>query len=214
MENKYLRQRAIGIHFFILSVLLIGNSSQLFAINIGSDNFRQNPFDSVEEMTNQLLIIIDAHRNNYPENEEDYFLSLNNLLEDFVEFNFVAKRVMGSSYGKVDPELRKSFLDVFKRGLIESYGRGLMAYSNEKIVIINRQNLSDIGRVIVKQEIQDGNSSYPLQYMMVRKRSDKAWTIVNVSLNGIDLTKTFASQFRNSITRHSGNLSKVIDNWL
>ena len=59
MENKYLKQRVIGIHFFILSVLLIGNSSQLFAINIGSDNFRQNPFDSVEEMTNQLLIIID-----------------------------------------------------------------------------------------------------------------------------------------------------------
>ena len=165
-------------------------------------------------MTNQLLIIIDAHRSNYPENEEDYFLSLNNLLGDFVEFNFVAKRVMGSSYGKVDPELRKSFLDVFKRGLIESYGRGLMAYSNEEIVILNRQNLPDTGRVIVKQEIQDGNSSYPLQYMMVRKRSDKTWTIVNVSLNGIDLTKTFASQFRNSITRHSGNLSKVIDSWL
>jgi phospholipid transport system substrate-binding protein len=89
-----------------------------------------------------------------------------------------------------------------------------MAYSNEKIVILNRQNLSDTGRLIVKQEIQDGNSSYPLQYMMVRKRSDKTWTIVNVSLNGIDLTKTFASQFRNSITRHSGNLSKVIDSWL
>ena len=214
MENKYLKQRVIGIYFFILSVLLIGNSSQLFAINIGSDNFRQNPFDSVEEMTNQLLIIIDSHRSNYPENEEDYFLSLNNLLGDFVEFNFVAKRVMGSSYGKVDPELRKSFLDVFKRGLIESYGRGLMAYSNEEIVILNRQNLPDTGRVIVKQEIQDGNSSYPLQYMVVRKRSDKTWTIVNVSLNGIDLTKTFASQFRNSITRHSGNLSKVIDSWL
>ena len=107
MENKYLKQRVIGIHFFILSVLLIGNSSQLLAINIGSDNFRQNPFDTVEEMTNQLLIIIDFHRSNYPENEEDYFLSLNNLLGDFVEFNFVAKRVMGSSYGKVDPDIEK-----------------------------------------------------------------------------------------------------------
>ena len=64
MENKYLKQRVIGIYFFILSVLLIGNSSQLLAVNIGSDNFRQNPFDSVEEMTNQLLNIIDTNRKN------------------------------------------------------------------------------------------------------------------------------------------------------
>jgi phospholipid transport system substrate-binding protein len=49
---------------------------------------------------------------------------------------------------------------------------------------------------------------------MYQKKSTGEWNIVNVTLNGIDLSKTFASQFTNSARKASGNIDRVIDGWL
>ena len=96
---------------------------------IKTESFRQNPFESVDKMTEQLLDIIEIYKSDYPDNEDAYFSSLNQLMGDFVDFNFVARRVMGKYHSNISPEQRKDFIDVFRRGLIESYGRGLMAVS-------------------------------------------------------------------------------------
>ena len=165
-------------------------------------------------MTEQLLDIIEIYKSDYPDNEDAYFSSLNQLMGDFVDFNFVARRVMGKYHSNISPEQRKDFIDVFRRGLIESYGRGLMAYSNESISIVNRQEVKSLKRIIVKQEIRDSVSTFPLQYLLFKKKTDQTWVIVNVSLNGINLTKTFGSQFQNSMKRYSGDLNKVIQDWL
>ena len=181
---------------------------------IKTESFRQNPFESVDKMTAQLLDIIEIYKSDYPDNEDAYFSSLNQLMGDFVDFNFVARRVMGKYHSNISPEQRKDFIDVFRRGLIESYGRGLMAYSNESITIVNRQEVKSLKRIIVKQEIRDSVSTFPLQYLLFKKKTDQTWVIVNVSLNGINLTKTFGSQFQNSMKRYSGDLNKVIQDWL
>ena len=165
-------------------------------------------------MTEQLLDIIEIYKSDYPDNEDAYFSSLNQLMGDFVDFNFVARRVMGKYHSSIASEQRKGFIDVFRRGLIESYGRGLMAYSNENITIVNRQEVKSLKRIIVKQEIRDSVSTFPLQYLLFKKKTDQTWVIVNVSLNGINLTKTFGSQFQNSMKRYSGDLNKVIQDWL
>ena len=212
VKRKIKKLRRGKIIFFCSLVFLITPSLQ--GAEIETESFRQNPFESVDKMTAQLLDIIGIYKSDYPSNEDAYFLSLDQLMGDFVDFNFVARRVMGKYHSNFAPEQRKSFIDVFRRGLIESYGRGLMAYSNENIIILNRQDVKNLKRIIVKQEIRDSVSAFPLQYLLFKKKTDQTWVIVNVSLNGINLTKTFGSQFQNSMKRYSGDLNKVIQDWL
>ena len=68
--------------------------------------------------------------------------------------------------------------------------------------------------VVVKQEIRSASAVYPLNYLMYRKKSTGEWNVVNVTLNGIDLSKTFASQFLNAARKNQGNIDQVVDNWL
>ena len=68
------------------------------------ESFRQNPFESVDKMTAQLLDIIEIYKSDYPDNEDAYFASLNQLMGDFVDFNFVARRVMGKYHSNIASE--------------------------------------------------------------------------------------------------------------
>lgn len=175
----------------------------------------QNPFDNIDEMTRELLVIIDRHKDKYPDSEMEYFADLNNLMTGFVDFNFVAKKVMGRYARAADFNQRTRFVAAFRRGLVETYGRGLMSYGDEQILIVNRQQLLEgERRLLVKQEIRGEAAVYPLHYLMYRKKSTGEWNIVNVTLNGINLSKTFASQFANASRKSSGNIDLVIDNWL
>jgi phospholipid transport system substrate-binding protein len=181
----------------------------------GVVNSQQNPFENIEAMTGKLLIIIDEHKDGYPANEDAYFEALNTLMTGFVDFDFVAKKVMGRYAKSSSREQRVRFETAFRQGLVETYGRGLMSYGNEKIVLINKQALAEKQRrVIAKQEIRSEAAVYPLQYLMYQKKATGEWNVVNVTLNGIDLSKTFASQFLNASRKSSGNIDQVIENWL
>mgnify|MGYP006140206935 FL=1 len=181
----------------------------------GVVNSQQNPFENIEAMTGRLLIIIDEHKDGYPANEDAYFEALNTLMTGFVDFDFVAKKVMGRYAKSSSREQRVRFETAFRQGLVETYGRGLMSYGNEKIVLINKQALAEKQRrVIAKQEIRSEAAVYPLQYLMYQKKATGEWNVVNVTLNGIDLSKTFASQFLNAARKSSGNIDQVIENWL
>jgi len=95
----------------------------------------QNPFDNIDEMTRELLIIIDRHKDKYPDSEMEYFSDLNNLMTGFVDFNFVAKKVMGRYARAANFSQRTRFVAAFRKGLVETYGRGLMSYGDEQIYL-------------------------------------------------------------------------------
>lgn len=208
--HGFLRTAKFGLLFVIFGSTIILAQS----VNTPSQ-INHNPFDKVDNMTEKLLVIIERHKDKYPESEMEYFIDLNNLMTGFVDFNFVARKVMRNYAKAADVGQRTRFVAVFRKGLVETYGRGLMSYGDEKIVLINRQPLREgQRRILVKQEIRGSTAVYPLNYLMYQKKSTGEWNIVNVTLNGIDLSKTFASQFTNSARKASGNIDRVIDGWL
>ena len=87
-----------------------------------------------------------------------------------------------------------------------------MSYSSEKIVLLsNDTELGDKRKVSVRQEIRGLDNNYPLKYTMGLKNGQ--WKIINVTINGINLGKTFKNQFMQSAEKHSGNIDKVITGW-
>lgn len=180
-----------------------------------TDTEKSNPFDNIDNMTIQLLNIIESHKQDYPTNEQAYFAALNNLMSGYVDFDYVSRKVMGNYFKGATSDQRQRFQAAFRQGLIETYGRGLMSYGDQKIVLMNRAVLPEAKRVMfVKQEIRSDSAVYPLDYRMAKKKSTGQWNIINVVLNGIDLSKTFASQFLNSARKKQGDIDSVIDNWL
>ena len=125
----------------------------------------------------------------------------------------MAKMVMGSYRKTATSQQRDEFTRVFRDGLIETYGRGLLSFNNEKIILADQSPLKKgQNKVYVKQEIHGLDKIYPLSYTMRKKKTGK-WMITNVTINGINLGKTLRNQFLQSAQKNSNDLDFVISSW-
>jgi len=205
----------LGRFIAILWLVCAWSSLASAQVAVGALKNEQDPFNNIEEMTAELLVIIAKHKSNFPNNEGAYFDALNILMTGFFDLDYVAKKVMGKYAKSSSKDQRARFESVFRKGLVETYGRGLMSYGNEQIVLINKHVLpGKQRRIVAKQEIRSDAAVYPLNYLMYRKKATGQWNVVNVTLNGIDLSKTFASQFLNAARKSSGDIDNVIDSWM
>lgn len=172
-----------------------------------------DPFQQVDQVTVALVDAISQYRGGYPANEQVFFAQITAILEPHVDFSHMAKNVMGPYGKKANAQQRRGFNEAFQLGLIETYGRGLMSFNNEKIVVVNRQPLKEAQRkIVVKQEIHGADKVYPLSYTVRRKKTGR-WMITNVVINGINLGKTLRNQFIQSAKKNAGDIDVVIANW-
>ena len=173
----------------------------------------EDPYKKIETVTVELLDIIGVYQKDYPKNDQQYFEALDELLDDTVASKFIAKRVMDIYYAKATQEQRELFIQKFRRGLIETYGRGLINYGDQQIVLVDQKPLKAGQRtLVVKQEIRSDGDIYPLQYSMARKKTGE-WMVINMTISGINLREIFRSQFIQAARRSSGDLDIVIAEW-
>ena len=190
------------IKAFLLSLLLVAGVASA-----------SEPHALIESMTDDLLTGMEQYRDTADENPEPFFTYLEERLNGVIDFPWIAKNVMGKYRKTASDEQRARFSEVFRRGLVETYGRGLLAYSNEKILVLPPNG--DLGgkkKVTVKQEIHGKDKVYPVAYSMGRNKQGE-WKIVNVVIGGVNLGKTFRNQFAQAAQKHEGDVDKVIDSW-
>ncbi len=205
---KSFKYKVLDYCAIVLALLL---SSAVNADNASIE--AADPYGKIERITTELLIIIGTHKQGYPENEKQYFEALSKLLDSSVDFKFIAKSVMGPFRNKVTPEQRNLFAGKFRQGLVETYGRGLINYGDQEILLVDRRPLKDGQRkLVVKQKICSAGDTFPLRYSMARKKTGE-WMIINMTISGINLGKTFRSQFAQAVHRSEGDLDVVIAEW-
>ncbi len=180
-----------------------------------------SPYRLIETVTDEVLAKIDRHRAEIGSVVEEsvkqqktrcFFGEVDNILGQVVDFEWISLKVMGT-YSKVaSTEQKELFAEAFRSGLVETYGRGLLSYSSQKIVFLSDDvDVGDKRKVSVRQEIQGVDTRYPLDYTMGLR--DGQWKVLNVVINGINLGKTFRGQFVQSAEQFEGDLDKVIASW-
>ena len=179
-----------------------------FAANKAGD-----PYEKIEKITQELIGIISLHQKDYPKNEKQYSDAISDLLINTVDFNYIAKKVMGQYRANITKQQRLLFTEKFRQGLIETYGRGLINYGNQQIVLINRSPLKKGQKtLIVQQEIISSGNKFPLRYSMARKKTGE-WMVINMTISGINLRDIFRNQFAQSVQQMSGDFDAVISGW-
>ena len=192
-------------------------SSELRQSESGQAEPRQidssNPQLVIEGVTAGLLGLLSEFEGRFETEPEAYFAALDELLNDVVDFTFIATNVMGPYRKTATPVQLEEFEKVFRLELIETYGRGLFSYSNQEIILIPlEEDLEGKKRVTLRQEIHNGDKVYPLNYSMGLNREGQ-WKVTNLVINGINLGKTFRNQFLQRAREFDGNIDQVINNW-
>lgn len=184
----------------------------VLAFNVQARN--ANPHQLVEEITTELLEVIKINAPTFDQSPQAYFDAVGKVLDRVVDFEAIAKHVMGKqAYLSATEDQRRRFITVFRRGLVETYGKGMMSYSNEKIIVLPFEGeLAGQKRVRIDQEIHAQQAIYPVAYSMVLNPEGE-WKLLNVVINGVNLGKTFRSQFAQAYKKSGGDIDKVIADW-
>lgn len=171
------------------------------------------PHQVVDSVTKTLMDSIAQYRDTFDKQPQAFFDELDCTLSAVVDFGWISRNVMGK-YGKqATPEQRARFTKAFRADLIETYGRGLITFGDQKIEVLPpKKPVGDAKRATVTQQIHSEGAVMPVYYSMAKSKTGQ-WKISNVIISGINLGITFRNQFAQRVQKHGGDIDKVIDSW-
>ena len=177
--------------------------------------FESVPHRIVQQMSVELLDLIEASRDYVDDDPDRFFDEVDALLSPAIDFSGFARGVMSVHYRRATPEQRRRFADNFKSGLLRTYALSLTSFKDGEVAVLppdgpprrpDRQN--------VRMEIRTSGSVHPVIYAM-KLGKDGVWRIGNIVIAGVNIGLTFRSQFRSAVadSKYAGDLDRVIDAW-
>ncbi|MFL0797006.1 MAG: ABC transporter substrate-binding protein [Cellvibrionaceae bacterium] len=210
--RKVLLQVCFLAVFWLFSSVSV--SAETVDSSLASSVGNKTAHQVIDEVTVKLMGDLQKNSEAYKADPTKFLPQVESLMDSVVDFPGITRGVMGKRfYGKATPEQRERFMQVFKRSLLSTYAKGLVSYSDEKVVMLPPEGDSNgKKRVSVGQEIHGATDVYPVSYTMVLN-GDGQWKLLNMVINGVNLGKTFRNQFTQSMRRNAGDIDKVIETW-
>ena len=191
----------------ILLTIFTGNSFVISAENISAHEY-------AERTHNNIILILQTKNALFEEDSELFIQEISNAFSPIVDFQRIARNVMGKHYKVSTSSQRDRFSEAFRTSLLNTYSKTLIEFKDEKIIVLPPKNKSRTpNKVKVDIEIITSSKSYPGVYSMYLDKNNE-WKIINIVVNGINLGLTFRSQFYSLMEKNNNDISTVIDKWV
>lgn len=172
-----------------------------------------DPAVVVETLTTQLLDMARSGQDKLKKDPESFYADIENVLEPMVSFQFIARNVMGDTYWKqASKAQREQFVTVFKRSLVETYVKGMSQNMDYSIEVLKDQSKVLKNKASIVQKISGPDSTNHVIYTLGQGKTGQ-WKVLNLVLDGINLGKTFRSQFAQGMKENNGDIQAAISHW-
>ncbi len=167
----------------------------------------------IQKTTDELLADLKANKDQYRQDPNAFYASLNDILGPVVDAEGISRSIMTVKYSRnASAEQMNRFQESFKRSLMQFYGNALLEYNNQQIRVLPASGRQDAERTSVGMEVTGRQGEiYPVSYTMVNQGGE--WLVRNVIINGINIGKLFRDQFADSMQRNNGDLDRTIAGW-
>ena len=168
----------------------------------------------VDENTQKLVQKLNEEKGLYEQDPEAFYASMDETLDQFVDFRRIAARVMGRYARQTSPEQRDEFVAKFKRSLFDSYAQALVSAENFEINVLDAEILaqSDDRASVQMEVISASGNRYPVTYSMYRNGEGR-WMMENVIVEGVNIGLAFRDRFAQEMEQNRGQVQAVIDGW-
>ncbi|TVT35458.1 MlaC/ttg2D family ABC transporter substrate-binding protein [Marinobacter vinifirmus] len=168
----------------------------------------------VDENTQKLVQKLNEEKGLYEQDPEAFYASMDETLDQFVDFRRIAARVMGRYARQTSPEQRDEFVAKFKRSLFDSYAQALVSAENFEINVLDAEILAqNDDRASVQMEVISASGNrYPVTYSMYRNGEGR-WMMENVIVEGVNIGLAFRDRFAQEMEQSRGQVQAVIDGW-
>lgn len=175
---------------------------------------QQSAHQFAEKVKDELVAVI---RNKADLEKEGgtakYVSAVQAVLEPVVDFDYIARGVMGNHGEQASEDQRRRFAEEFKQSLVNTYANGLAGYGNYDITVVPpEEDVSGKRTVGVWLNVSNGDVTHRLAFT-TRLNRDGEWKVTNMILNGVNLGRAFRGQFDNAMKQRNGDIDAVIENW-
>ncbi|PID54969.1 MAG: toluene tolerance protein [Gammaproteobacteria bacterium] len=183
-------------------------------------------YEVVAEATVSIQDILTQAPSYAADDPERYYAALHQVLDPVIDYRGFARGVMGAyasseRYRSLDKtgraQLRKQlnrFTTVIKGSLVETYGKGLLAFAGSKIETLPVKAEDHSKRVVsIAQKVYAaGGAPKTVNYLMAQNKKGQ-WQLRNVVIEAVNLGKVYRNQFESAARRENGDLDAVIGQW-
>jgi len=182
--------------------LLAGLLLALIAVAQANTHVRSDdPQALVESVAEQVLAelrkdkaALEAHPERINEIVDRYIIP-------HVDFQRMARWVLGKYWRRASPEQRTRFVAEFKRLLVRTYATSLLEYTDQTLTFLPFRGDLARGDVTVRSQIdQPGGFPIPIDYKLHRGK-DGRWLIYDIVIDGVSLVSNYRSSFAREIAR-------------
>lgn len=166
----------------------------------------------MEEATANMLAIVEDESLKQPEHLDLMMNEVERVISPVVDFPYIAKRVMGKYYRRASQDELARFAEVFKTTLLRTFAKAVVGFEFNGYEIVPPHAASPEAdkQVVTVNVSADNGQTYSLVYYMLKQ--GERWTLVNVTVDGVNLRLTFKNQFADLYQRYN-SISGVIDSW-
>jgi len=166
----------------------------------------------IEQATDRMLAMMKDENLRQQANRDELLGEVENIVEEVIDFEHFARRVMGRYVRTATDEEVVRFADTIKKTLMRTYSLAMVGFEVRNYTITPpRAPSPEPGMQVVNVTVTSGDGqSFGLLYYMLKQGND--WKLVNVMVDGINLRITFRNQFADMYQR-SRSISAVIDSW-
>ena len=184
------------------------------------------PDQLVTQTTERVITLAKDAKGYYEKDPQRLNQQVDTVMRDVVDFDGFARGVMGTYASeqkfkalKTDAERTAfqtriaKFTEIFRRGLIETYAKGLLKFNGQRIeTVAGRSSVNGSNATVVQNVYGNAEKPYVIQYSL-RQDGSGDWKLRNVIIEGVNLGQTYRNQFASAAEQYGGDLDRVIANW-
>jgi phospholipid transport system substrate-binding protein len=114
------------------------------------------------------------------------------ILEAF-DFEEMAREVLGAHWGKLTPQQRNEFTDLFGNLFERSYSRMVLRFLGERDTTYGTESIQQERATVTTTLISKRDAKLPVDYQLVHH--GEQWLIYDVVVDGISLALNYRAQF-------------------
>jgi phospholipid transport system substrate-binding protein len=162
------------------------------------------PTETIRGMVDEVIRLLSDPAMNNPSQRRAIRQRVKAAVDRRFDYEEMAKRSLGSTWGRLSGSQRSEFVRLFSQLLEASYSDKLEHYSGETVHYLGESQegeYAEIRTVLVRR-----NDRIPMNYRLINQ---SGWKIYDVVIEGVSLVSNYRSQFQQVISQSSyGELVK------
>ena len=173
----------------------------IFASNYA---FAQKPSDLIKEVVDEASRILSSS-----DPVEAKIINLNDLAENNVDINRIAKYTLGKHRKTISDEEINKYFKLYKKYFLKNFSSRLIDYTNPEIIIVDEnvinENFTIVNTIL---EATSKNPELKISWRVITKNPSKP-LILDLLIEGLSLAKAQKEEFNSIIKNNDGDINAL-----